>query len=70
MWYASESFSNYCREYPGVLALLGIRNPAVGSGAEHHNEHFDIDESAMDMGVRATVGYVTRLMAEGLPGSC
>ncbi len=70
LWYASESFSNYCREYPGVLTLLGIRNPAVGSGAEHHNEHFDIDESAMDMGVRATVGYVTRLMAEGLPGSC
>ncbi len=67
LWYASESFARYCQNYPGVFALLGIKNPACGSGAEHHNEHFDIDEDAMDMGVKATVLFVADLMKNGLP---
>ena len=67
LWYASESFSYYCNAFGGVLALLGIRNPEVGSGAEHHNEHFDIDESAMDMGVKSTLMYVLELMKNGMP---
>lgn len=61
-WYASESFGKYLQEYPGVLALLGIRNSDYGSGAEHHNEHFDVDENVLDMGVKATVNYVVNLM--------
>ena len=67
LWYASESFSTYCRAYPGVLALLGIQNLEKGCGAEHHNERFDIDEDALDMGVQVTVGYVRSLMDHGLP---
>ena len=67
LWYASESFSRYCKAYPGVLALLGINNPELGSGAEHHNERFDIDEDALEMGVKTTVAYVLSLMHEGLP---
>lgn len=62
LWYASESYSNYCKAYPGVLAFLGIRNPACGSGAQHHNERFDIDEAALDRGVEATALYVKALM--------
>lgn len=61
-WYASESFGKYLQEYPGVLALLGIRNTEYGSGAEHHNERFDVDENVLDMGVKATVNYVVNLM--------
>lgn len=61
-WYASESFGKYLQEYPGVLALLGIRNSDYGSGAEHHNERFDVDENVLDMGVKATVNYVVNLM--------
>lgn len=61
-WYASESFGKYLQEYPGVLALLGIRNFDYGSGAEHHNERFDVDENVLDMGVKATVNYVVNLM--------
>ncbi len=57
----------YCHKYPGVMALLGIKNPSYGSGAEHHNERFDVDESVMDMGVKATVKYVVALMEDGLP---
>lgn len=64
-WYASESFGRYLQEYPGVLALLGIKNLEYGSGAEHHNERFDVDESVLDMGVKSTVNYVVNLM-EGI----
>ena len=45
-----------------MLALLGIRNSDYGSGAEHHNERFDVDENVLDMGVKATVNYVVNLM--------
>lgn len=67
LWYASESFANYCKAYPGILAFLGIKNPEYGSGAEHHNERFDTDEGVLDMGVKCTVLYVTELMRNGLP---
>lgn len=66
-WYASESFGRYLQEYPGVLCLLGIKNVAYGSGAEHHNERFDVDEDVLDIGVKATVDYVVNLM-EGIDG--
>ena len=46
-WYASETFSVCMNRWPGALAFLGIQNEAVGSGAEHHNEHFDVDEAAL-----------------------
>ena len=68
LWYASESFSNYCKAYPGLLVFLGIKNPDCGSGAQHHNERFDIDENALDMGVKATVLYVEALMKQPFPG--
>lgn len=69
LFYASESFSEYCKRYPGVMMLLGIKNPEYGSGAEHHNEKFDVDESVMDIGVKSTVKYVLTLMERGLPVS-
>jgi amidohydrolase len=46
-WYASETFSVCMNRWPGALAFLGIKNETLGSGAEHHNEHFDVDESAL-----------------------
>lgn len=67
LFYASESFDQYLQLYPGIMALLGIKNPEYGSGAEHHNEKFDVDENVMDMGVKATVRYVIALMKNGLP---
>ena len=61
VFYASETFSSYCNKYPGVMVFLGIKNLEYGSGAEHHNEKFDVDENVMDLGVKATVKYVTEL---------
>lgn len=57
-WMASEPFAYYQKFAPGVFAFLGIQNEELGSGAEHHNEYFDIDESVLKMGVAATVQYV------------
>lgn len=56
-WMASESFSFYLKYFPGVFAFLGVQNEEQGMGAEHHNEHFDIDESALTVGVTSTVQY-------------
>lgn len=57
-WYASESFGRYSEVAPSILTFLGIQNEEVGSGAEHHNVRFDVDEEAMKMGVISTVKFV------------
>ena len=56
-WYASESFSAYLKEFPGALAFLGIKNDEFGSGAPHHSERFDIDETALINGLAANVAF-------------
>lgn len=63
-WYASESMAMYLDKYPGILAFLGIRNEAYGSGAEHHNEHFDVDEGVLTLGVLSTVKYATSFLCD------
>ncbi len=65
-WYASESFGLYLKRSPGVMAHLGIRNEELGSGAEHHNSRFDIDESVLRLGVLATVEYVLGVIEKGV----
>ena len=64
-WYASETFSVCMNRWPGALAFLGIKNDELGSGAEHHNEHFDLDESAL---WRGTACYAL-FAVEALRGS-
>ena len=56
-WYASESFALYLAEFPGAIAFLGIKSDERGSGAPHHNEKFDVDESALVKGVAANVAF-------------
>lgn len=57
-WYASESYSKYLERWGGALGLLGIQNEALGTGAPHHNGKFDLDESALALGVCAHLGFV------------
>ena len=61
-WYASETFSVCMNRWPGALAFLGIRNEEVGSGAEHHNEHFDVDESALWRGAVCYAAFAVEAM--------
>lgn len=63
-WYASDSFSFYLQKYPGVYAHLGLKNEEYGSGALHHNSYFDIDESIMTSGVKATLAFVKAVQDE------
>ncbi len=63
-WYASESFSRYLNKYPGVFAFLGTKNLVAGTGAEHHNEYFDVDESILPIGLAATLKYVMAVMEQ------
>ncbi len=46
-WFASESFNRYSELAPTVFSFVGCRNTDLGSGADHHNEYFDIDEEAL-----------------------
>ena len=57
-WYASEGFYEYLKRYPGALGFVGIRNEQLGSGAAHHNEHFDMDESGLYLGTLSEVAFV------------
>lgn len=56
-WMASEPFAFYQAFFPGVFAFLGIQNEAKGTGADHHNIHFDVDEDVLQLGVAATLQY-------------
>lgn len=51
----AEDFSMYAREVPGVFFFLGA-TPVGEDPAEapsNHSPHFDVDESALDLGLRA-----------------
>lgn len=56
-WMASEPFAIYQSFFPGVFAFLGIYNEEKGTGADHHNIHFDVDEDVLKLGVAVTLQY-------------
>jgi amidohydrolase len=58
-----EDFAWYLEKVPGALARLGVREPG-GVAFDLHQGTFDIDESALDVGVRYTVA-----LAHGALGS-
>jgi metal-dependent amidase/aminoacylase/carboxypeptidase family protein len=55
--YGTESFNNYLRKYPGVFAFIGVRNEKIGAGSAIHTDLYDMDESALETGVIATLKY-------------
>ncbi|GKV65885.1 MULTISPECIES: amidohydrolase [unclassified Sporosarcina] len=62
-WFASESFNQYAKISPTLFAFIGIRNEEFGSGAEHHNDRFDVDEEALIYGVLATTKFAADFLA-------
>ncbi len=56
-WMASEPFAFYQKYLPGVFAFVGIENAEKGTGADHHNPKFDIDEDVLKLGTASTVQY-------------
>lgn len=57
-WMACESMQAYLKYWPGVITFTGIKNDAMGSGANHHTPEFDLDEKGMIAGITAAIGYV------------
>jgi len=57
IWYASESFVRYSQLAPTVFVFPGIKNEAFGSGAEHHNDQFDIDPEALQYALGAMLQF-------------
>lgn len=67
-WMASDSYSQYLRQWPGVYAFLGVENAKKGVGAAHHNQAFDLDEDVLKLGSAGAAAYaLAYLSSEGLP---
>jgi amidohydrolase len=54
-----EDFAWYLTKVPGALARLGVRRPG-GPTFDLHQGSFDLDEAALDIGVRYTVALAER----------
>lgn len=63
--FASESMALMLRLYPGAYCMLGISNPELGITAMPHNPMFDIDESALPIGVAAHISYAMEFLSSG-----
>lgn len=61
-WFASETFAGYANLCPTIFAFVGTKNPEIGSGAEHHNEYFDIDEESISLGAIAMVKFASEFL--------
>lgn len=61
-----EDFSFYLQDgKPGVFGFVGVRNDEIGACYPHHNERFDIDESALALGAGIYAQYtIDYLMGE------
>jgi amidohydrolase len=56
-----EDFAWYLHERPGALARLGVRRPGAES-FDLHQGTFDLDEAALDVGVRYTVALAVEAL--------
>lgn len=63
IWFGSESFSDYNKIAKTIFALVGTKNDKLGSGAEHHNEYFDIDEESIAIAIKAMVKFASVYLA-------
>lgn len=63
-WFASETMAKYRKIAPICFAFVGMKNEEYGSGAEHHNNKFDVDENVFYYSVASTakfaVDYLTK----------
>jgi amidohydrolase len=68
-WTGAEDFSRYQERVPGVFVFLGINPPevAVADAAPNHSPHFDVDEDALEIGVRALAQLAVDTLTGALP---
>ncbi len=64
-----EDFSAYQQRAPGVFAFVGAGNPAKGITHPHHHPRFQIDEQALEIGLRYLCAATLNLLSGDGPGS-
>lgn len=57
IWYASETFSSYSKLAPTMFTLVGSKNEAKGTSAEHHSQYYDLDEDSLSIAVKAMTKF-------------
>lgn len=60
--FGSEDFSSYQEVVPGCFLFLGSGNKEKGSMVGLHNAAFILDEDVLQIGVKAHVGFIQRLL--------
>ena len=61
----AEDFSYFCQKWPGAMFGLGCHDPAKGFQFPLHSPHFDMDERALDVGVRLFGHALVRFLEGG-----
>ena len=60
----SENFGDFFELCPGLMALVGAQNAAVGACYPHHHPQFNIDEDALTQGAALMVCYAFRSLEQ------
>jgi amidohydrolase len=60
-----EDMSYFLERVPGSFFFLGTRNEARGLVHPHHSPKFDIDESALQIGVEIMTRVARRFLSAG-----
>lgn len=64
IWYAAETFARYKELAPSIFTFIGIKNDELGSGSEHHNACFDLDEDALQYGVGVMTQFAVKFSGQ------
>jgi len=63
----AEDFAYFTEKVPGALFRLGTSNKAKGLTAKLHTPNFDVDEKALEVGVRTLAWLSACYLLSGLP---
>ncbi len=61
----AEDYSFFCQKWPGVMLGIGCHDPQKGFQFPLHSPHFDMDERALDVGVRLFGHALVRYLEKG-----
>lgn len=59
----SEDMSDFFAEIPGCFIFVGSGSEEKGTTAPHHHPAFDLDEDALEIGVKLMVGVVKKVVS-------
>jgi amidohydrolase len=61
----AEDFSYFCQKWPGAMFGIGCHDPAKGFQFPLHSPNFNMDERALDVGVRLFGHALVRFLEKG-----